>query len=56
MDKKAKKRIEVLRKRTQKLQQQLAGAKLQTDDPDEITKIEQEMADVRTEIEELKKS
>ena len=55
MDKKAKKRIEVLRKRQEKCRQQLAGAKAQTDDPDEITKLENEISEIQAEIEKLKK-
>jgi hypothetical protein len=56
MDKKAKKRIEVLRKREEKLRQQLAGARGQMDDPSEVESIEKEMANVKDEIEKLKKS
>ena len=56
MDKKAKKRVEVLRKRQEKCRQQLAGAKAQMDELDEVTKIEKEIADIQAEIEELKKS
>ena len=56
MDKKAKKRIEVLRKRQEKLRQQLAGAKSQMDDPAEVESIEKEIADVKAEIERLKNS
>ena len=56
MDKKSKKRIEVLRKRQEKLRQQLAGAKAQMDDPSEVESIEKEIADVQAAIEKLKKS
>lgn len=56
MDKKAKKRIEVLRHRIQKLQQQLSGAKNQEDEPGEVAKLEAEIAEATTQIEELKKS
>ncbi len=56
MDKKAKKRIEILRKRQEKLRQQLAGAKDQMDDPAEVTAIEQEIAGVIEEINRLKDS
>jgi seryl-tRNA synthetase len=56
MDKKAKKRLEVLRQRTQKLQQQIAGAKKQTDEPGEIERLENELNEVKTEIEKLKSS
>ena len=54
MDKKAKKRLEVLRKRQEKLRQQIAGARDQMDDPAELAALEQEMANVLEEIERLK--
>ena len=38
MDKKAKKRLDVLNKKLQKLQQQLAGAKQQMDEPEEAAR------------------
>ena len=44
MDKKAKKRMEVLRTRTQKLKQQLAGAKQQDDEPGEVERLENEIS------------
>ena len=56
MDKKAKKRIEVLRQRITKLQQQLSGARQQDDEPGEVERLEQEIVDVKTEIETLKSS
>lgn len=43
MDKKTKKRIEVLRIRLQKLRQQLAGARQQCDDPAEPAQLENEI-------------
>jgi DNA repair exonuclease SbcCD ATPase subunit len=54
MDKKAKKKIDVLRQRLTKLQQQLAGAKQQPDDLDELARLEQEIASVHAELEKLK--
>ncbi len=54
LDKKAKKRIEVLRQRIQKMNQQLAGAKQQDDEPGEVERLEQEIADSKAEIEKLK--
>ncbi len=54
MDKKAKKRIDVLQQRLQKLRQQLAGAKSQPDDPQDAVNLEQEIKDVTTELEKLK--
>lgn len=54
MDKKAKKRIDVLQQRLQKLRQQLAGAKSQPDDPQDAINLEKEIKDVTTELEKLK--
>lgn len=54
MDKKAKKRIEVLRKKVTHLQQQLAGAKQQMDDPREVQQLEASIAEAQAEIEKLK--
>ena len=56
MDKKAKKKLEVLRKRQEKLRQQLAGAKSQMDDPSEVEAIEKEINDTKEQIEKLKNS
>lgn len=56
MDKKAKKRIEVLKQRLPKLRQQLAGAKQQPDEPDDITRLEKEIADVEAELAKLRES
>ncbi|MEM8678469.1 MAG: hypothetical protein AAGF97_03840 [Planctomycetota bacterium] len=56
MDKKAKKRIDLLRHSIQKLRQQLAGAKQQADEPNEIEKLTDEIAAAEAEIEKLKAS
>jgi DNA-binding FrmR family transcriptional regulator len=56
MDKKAKKRIDLLNSRLQKLRQQLAGAKKQMDEPEDIARIEKEIAEVNGELEKLKRS
>jgi cob(I)alamin adenosyltransferase len=56
MDKKAKKRLEVLRHKLQKLQQQLAGAKQQEDEPGEVRRLEQEIASVEAELERIKQA
>ena len=56
MDKKAKKKIEVLRKRIVHLHQQLAGAKQQPDEPDDIPRLEGEIAAAEAEIEKWKAS
>lgn len=54
MDKKTKKRLEVLRKKLEKAQKLLAAAKLQTDEPDEIVQIESQITALNEEIAELK--
>jgi hypothetical protein len=56
MDKKAKKRIDVLHVKLQKLRQQLAGQKVQMDEPDEVRRLEKEIADAEAEIAKLKAS
>ncbi|HEX5443541.1 MAG TPA: hypothetical protein VF306_19555 [Pirellulales bacterium] len=54
MDKKAKKRIDLLNQRLQKLRQQLAGARKQMDDPADVTRLEREIENVSSELEKLK--
>ena len=54
MDKKAKKRIDVLRTRLNKSQQQLAGAKKQMVDPAEVARLEKEIGEINVELEKLK--
>jgi hypothetical protein len=54
MDKKAKKRIELLRKKIGELQPRLAGAKRQMDDPEEVRRLEAELAAAQAEIDKLK--
>ena len=54
MDKKSQKRIDLLRKKVGELQPRLAGAKKQMDDPDEVRKLEAELAAAQQEIEKLK--
>lgn len=56
MDKKAKKRLEVLRKKVTHLQQQLAGATKQMDDAAEVQRLKNEIAAAEGEIEKLKSS
>lgn len=56
MDKKAKKRIDLLNQKLQKLRQQLAGAKKQLDDPADVKRLEAEIATAEGELRELKKS
>jgi peptidoglycan hydrolase CwlO-like protein len=54
MDKKAQKRIEMLRKKVNDIQQRLAGARKQMDDPSEVAQLEKELAAAQQEIEKLK--
>ncbi len=56
MDKKSKKRIEVLNKRLRKLQMMLAGAKQQMDDPEEVSRLEAEIAKDSAELTKLKEA
>ena len=50
MDKKAKKRIQVLREKLQKLEKMLAGARAQPDDAGEIKDFEQQIAKIKAEL------
>ena len=54
MDKKTKKRLEILRQKVEKAQKVLAAAKQQTDEPDEVEKIEKTIAEFKAEIKELR--
>jgi len=54
VDKKLKKRMEVLHQKIVKLQQQIAGAKRQPDDPAEVPRLERELAAVHAELASLK--
>jgi peptidoglycan hydrolase CwlO-like protein len=54
MDKKAQKRIEMLRKKVNDIQQRLAGARKQMDDPSEVAQLEKELTAAQQEIEKLK--
>lgn len=56
MDKKAKKRIEVIRHKLGTLQQQLAGAKQQPDDPQEPARLQAEIDKLQEEMAKLKAS
>jgi peptidoglycan hydrolase CwlO-like protein len=56
MDKKAQKRIELLRKKINDLQQRLAGARKQMDDPDEVRQLESDLAAAKQEIEKIRQS
>ena len=54
MDKKTKKRLEVLRHKIEKTQKLLAAAREQTDEPDEILTLEKQLAEYHAETTELK--
>lgn len=54
MDKKSKKRIDLLNLRLQKLRQQLAGGRKQMDDPADVTRLVREIEQVSSELEKLK--
>jgi hypothetical protein len=54
MDKKAKKKIQTLHERLQKLRSQLAGARKQMDDPTEVAALERQIAQAEAELAELK--
>ncbi|MBI3466861.1 MAG: hypothetical protein HY000_27930 [Planctomycetes bacterium] len=56
MDKKAKKRIDLLQQKLQKLRLQLSGAKKQPDDPGEIVRLEREVSEAEAELQRLKES
>ncbi len=56
MDKKAQKRIDLLNKKMNDLQQRLAGARKQMDDEAEVRQLEADLAAAKQEIEKLKAS
>lgn len=56
MDKKAKKKIDLLHKKIGNLEQRLAGAKRQMDDPDEVATLEADISAAKAQIERLKGS
>ena len=53
MDKKSKKRIDVLHSNLQRLRQQLAGAQKQNDDPDELKTLIKQVAAIESELQTL---
>ena len=54
MDGKVKKRLEVIRQKMLILKQRLAGAKKQDDEPGEVRKLEQEIAQLEAEATRLR--
>jgi len=56
MDKKAQKRVDLLNKKMKDIQQRLAGARKQMDDPSEVRQLEADLAAAKAEVEKLKAS
>jgi hypothetical protein len=54
MDKKSKKRLEILRQKVEKTQKLLAAALAQTDDPEEVELLQRQLAEYQAEISEIK--
>lgn len=54
MDKRDKKRIDVLNQKLAKLRQQLSGARKQMDEPGEVKRLEQQVTEVESELQKLK--
>jgi len=55
MDKKAKKKLDIINQRLQMLRQQLAGAKKQDDEPGEVLRLESEISQLESDAHQLKK-
>ncbi|MFO0868091.1 MAG: hypothetical protein U0935_04020 [Pirellulales bacterium] len=56
MDKKDKKRLDVIHQRLQKLRQQLAGARRQDDEPGEVKRLEAEIGSLEAEAKKLREA
>lgn len=56
LNKKQKKQLDLDQKKLAQLRSQLSGAKKQVDDPEDVTRLEQEIAVLTARIEALKKS
>ena len=54
LDKKQKKQLDLDPKKLAQLRQQLSGAKKQLDDPDEVRRLEQDIATTQARIDKLK--
>ena len=50
MDKKQKKRLDILNTRITKLREQLAGARKQMDDPQEVKNLEKQLTEAEAEL------
>ena len=56
LDKKQKKRLEVINKKLQTMRPRLAGAKEQADEPGEVKQLEDEIASLEAEAKEIRAS
>ncbi|MEX0655338.1 MAG: hypothetical protein WD534_12885 [Phycisphaeraceae bacterium] len=56
MDKKAKKRIQLLKDKLQNRRRQLASAKKQPDDAGEVERLQQDIARIENELQQLQSS
>lgn len=56
MNKKHQKQLEVEKKKLSTLQQQLSGAKKQMDDPEEVVRLQQEVAACEARMKKLRES
>ncbi|KAA1261702.1 hypothetical protein LF1_42570 [Rubripirellula obstinata] len=56
MDKKAKKRLDIINKKLQTLRPRLAGSREQADDPSELKELEDQIKNLETEAAEIKAS
>ncbi|TWU41391.1 hypothetical protein Q31b_28350 [Novipirellula aureliae] len=56
MDKKSKKRLDVINKKLTTLRPRLAGSRQQADDPQELKELEDEVAALEAEAKKLKES
>jgi len=56
VDKKSKKRLDVINKKLQTLRPRLAGSREQADDPSELKQLEDEIAKLQAEAAEIKSS
>lgn len=53
LNKKQKKQLDLARRKLGQLKQQLAGARKQLDDPDEVRRLERDIAETERQIEEI---
>lgn len=56
MDKKTKKKVDVLNEKLQNLRRRLAGAKRQNDEPGEVARLEGEIRQVEAEMKKLREA